>query len=1389
MWSNKYLNIPFCAGGIDINGLDCWGLARLVYKQEFDIELPSFAGEYDVDDPKLLHEIITQHKEGWETLTQPEPGCLVLFRMFGTESHIGIMVNTTQFLHTREKYTSAIESLSSTEWKNRIVGYFKYRENTGVVMQTVPHPLRTQRVGVVIPTGTNLQQVYDLVNTEYKISDKLKKKINIIVNGRVVPQTEWNTTVVAETDTIEYRAVPGKDAGRIILTIAVVYAAAITGGAAAGALGYSGAGAMTIAQTAAYIAASAAVTMIGGALINAIAPIRQPDERNLPDGTSISQTLINGGSNQLSKYGSIPVVLGKMLITPPLGAQNYARLSGTPNAEGIVTNASISYLDMLLVWGYGPLVIDNATLRIGKVALSDFYGDGPNGEVRYITLDRITEPTTELQTRFDAIYGKDVQQITGDGKTLTGNSITIGQNTPLNQLSDSYKLNGAVNPAFYGQTVQGLPPVAGSNNTFTGAFDIPWTPSTTPGPWHTFSQFQQGCDKFTVALHFPQGLRTTILKGDNAGNFGPSPVVIDFEYKIENGPWLPWTTQTIGGTLSGKTDVTTEVVVGEYVTTTVGGRRGSTEDYVEHTVKRTVPGYSITGGAYIKDAFTWTITKQRTWNINDKIQVRIRRVTGDYEQPNDNWRYTHNILILHATAYSNKTPATDPPNSKIAKTALTIQATAQLNGRIEGINGVVQTYCKIWNGTNWNTLAATSNPAALFLYILTHPGNPQRVKENEIADKIDLSTASSGLAHWYNYCDELREIDLNGSIYGYKFEYNDILGSQKGVLDVLRDICAAGRASPAMINGKWSVSIDEPKTTVIQHFSPHNSWGFESVKGLPRLPDALKVQYVDENADYNTSELIVSYYDPVNPVKSVDTAELFESIQLPGVTNIGAAADHARWHLAQVKLRPEIYSLNCDIEHIVCNRGDRVKVAHDVPMWGLGSGRIKTRLNIDSYNKSNIFKLDEDLEFKNGKSYCLRIRSNTTGKSRNFSPNIKTTFIVNSITRLNNVLTVNFNESHPIQVSNLVKVNITGISIDSVEITEIGSNYIKFANNGVNLATTIVNNSSISLQDGYYSIVQLNSFLDVSEADVGDLFLFGENDQQFQDLIVLSVEPAGNKSAKLTLVDYGVNDEYDIYSDYKTLITSNTIFKSNITLPPTLLLNNIGNKKPIIDTTKITSNDSAMEQIGNGVYRYTIKIPFVNMADLPATVDIVEAEVQLTESTESSGVSLFTATVSSNSITITNIEVNKQYNIRLRYVSKTGNVGQWTDLVTHTVLGKNANYQTVTSVKVIKSKRNLIITPKSDSLHSDFKCYEIRIWQNGGIGDFWSQFGNEGNSNFKIQKFATTDSISIDLRNFNSPRISHAGVKYRIACRALDTSGNYSPASALTDITLKTIYP
>jgi cell wall-associated NlpC family hydrolase len=914
MWQNNYVGIPYKHYGRDKSGIDCWGLACLIYKEQFGIELPSFSepSTYEAGNRAQIAEIFAQNMEGWTPATHIVPGTIAVFRILGQPSHIGIAVSSTHFIHAMEGHSCAVEAFDSINWANRLVGTYNYTSKaSGYNLVAIPHPLRTERIMLNVAYGSTIQQVFDTVTQQENISELLKARVTILKNGKVVPRAEWNNVTVQHGDTLQYRAVPGEDVARLVLTLVVIYVAVtIAGPAAAGSASLQSALGISAAQASSL--AVGATIAAGTLLVNAIMPIRPPSQPDDP-GSAKSQLIISGATNKANPYGAIPFVLGKMRITPPLGAQSFARFGQL--TSGIVDAADKSYLDMLLVWGYGPLDIDETSMRIGEIPLRD-YSVSPSvpnfTKMRYITLDRKLSESLSEQIEFNSIYGSDIQQ------RFSG--------VPL--------------------TCPGLPPVSESNS-FNRT--VPWVPASQPGI-NIEAGFANPCDKISVALHFPQGLRAIIVKGEQAGKAIAAPVKIKFEFRTASvAGWVHWTTETIGGTLADAETVTIDT--------------GDLDNPSTTTIE--LPANRIVGGAPRKDAFTWTITKDRltngvaAWSATEPLQVRVTRLTGDETEPDDTYRYIHAVILQTVTAISNNRPAIDPKNCKIAKTAFSIQATDQLNNQIDGINALVQTWCLDWNGTSWE-YAATSNPASLFRYVLQSAANPQPILDSEIDTKLDLAQ----LEYWHEFCSQVRSDPVTGKT--YKYEFNDVVAAPRSVLEVLRDICAAGKGSPALINGKWTVVIDEPKDTVVQHFSPHNSWGFESTKILPKFPDAIKVQYNDEEFDYQQREIIIPYAG-----KSVQTSELFETIQLPGVTNQSLARDHARWHMAQTKLRPEIYTLNSDLEYLVCNRGDRVKVSHDIPMWGLGSGRVSRVISEIQ------IELDEQLSLRATQRYTIRFRTNT----------------------------------------------------------------------------------------------------------------------------------------------------------------------------------------------------------------------------------------------------------------------------------------------------------------------------------------------------------------------------------------------------------------------------
>jgi hypothetical protein len=1264
MWSNKYIGIPFKSQGRDYSGVDCWGLVRLVYKEQYNIDLPSFAENYHIEDSKRIQELIAQYKEGWQKLEIPEPGCIALFRTLGTDTHVAVMINNTEFIHSREGYDVAMGTITGTRWATRLLGFFKYVETTKAKLEELPVALETKTFIFEITANTPLIQA---VNKLLQETGLKQNNIIILLNGTKIPPELWEKVILQHTDIITYRQVPGREAARLLIVLVAVYIAVQYGVPAL----ELGKGAAAVFTSGVAIAASYAA--------NAIFPVRPDPEPGNP-GSSENQVMVQGGANRANPYGAIPVVLGKVRLTPPLAAENYITYP----------EERTSYLTTAVAWGFGPLNITDQ--KIGEVVTSNYTIKDQ------ITLTGYNDSQASLD-KFNQLYARDTTQ---DFK-----------NVPLTCPGNPEGTYAQTGTDEEGNPVNTLVPQT------PGIFIV----STKTG---TFTEV-------AIALHMPQGMRKIVVKGANAGTSQEVSVGIELQYSINNGvTWLPWETFNITGTK--------------------------------------------------KDAYT--IVKTKTFATSTPIQIRARRTTGDNTEDNPDYRYYHEVIFLNATYTSNTRPIQNPKNSFIAKSAYVIQAQNQLNGQLEGINALVQSRCRPISENPGSTYSLpTSNPAALFFHILTHPANPQRILDSEINEKINIQQ----LQYWYTYCDTPRSIAFFDDSIGstvekfYKYEYNGVIAEQRSILEVLRDICAAGRASPAMIDGKWTVTIDEPKSTIVQHFSPHNSWGFEGTRALPKEPDGLKVTFYDEEQNYQQAETIV-----YNATKNINSAELFESITLPGVTNKGLVVDHAKWHFAQFKYRREIYSLNADIEYLACNRGDRVKVTHDVPAWGLGSGRIK-QIYTNSSNNINIIELDETLPLQFTTQYTIRIRSKT-GQST--TSEVGTQFTFSGYTRTGNTITITLGNAYgtvPFDESNPITIESTDNSINIINKTVSINRQNKTISysvqtTGANGFTPTAGTIKLNLSDYKYLILQSPPAVNSNLITAGDLFMFGELNQESQDLIVLSIEPAPNKTARLTLIDYGVTLTSNIFQDYKYL-TSDNVFQTLISLPPQLLRNSFNNNQlPLV--TNVYSDDSAVEIISPGVYKYNIKISYATQTDLPTTTKFVQCEYMYELDTDITNTKVITSEYFTNTLTITDVIAGEQYKYRLRYVTTDNIVGPWTQWSNHTVVGITTNKENIASVAVIRLGKYLRIAPFLTVIPSNFKYFRIKIFKDNGTGDFWT------NTNTSIKTVTTAASyIDYNILEFASPRISEAGIKYRIACRLVDTAGNESAVSALNSITLTTINP
>jgi hypothetical protein len=359
-------------------------------------------------------------------------------------------------------------------------------------------------------------------------------------------------------------------------------------------------------------------------------------------------------------------------------------------------------------------------------------------------------------------------------------------------------------------------------------------------------------------------------------------------------------------------------------------------------------GVTISGGAFEIAANSKSAVRRsvRFTVPRGQWDVQVRRTTIDDQSDNtgDNQSVTQEQSYWTAI----RSHYNEPPTTKtgIARIAVRAQATDQLSGVIEQLNCTVVSVLPVWNGSAW-TEQATRNPAWVYCDILRGSANARPIADS----RIDLDT----MLEWATFCD------TNG------FTFDGVFDRRQSVFECLQEVAATACASPTMRDGKYSVVIDSARSTVVQHFTPRNLRNFQGQKQFVQTPHAVKVIYYPEATQHQAAELFV--YDDGYTAAN---ATRFETLELPYTTSSTAAWKRGRRALFAMKLRPEIYTAEVDLEHLVCTRGDLVRVTHDVPMWGLHGVRVVALVTAGA-NTTGII-VDAPVTMAGGTSYGVRVR-------------------------------------------------------------------------------------------------------------------------------------------------------------------------------------------------------------------------------------------------------------------------------------------------------------------------------------------------------------------------------------------------------------------------------
>ncbi|ADZ70130.1 host specificity protein J [Polymorphum gilvum] len=328
--------------------------------------------------------------------------------------------------------------------------------------------------------------------------------------------------------------------------------------------------------------------------------------------------------------------------------------------------------------------------------------------------------------------------------------------------------------------------------------------------------------------------------------------------------------------------------------------------------------------------------RQYRWTLPERgrYEIEMARITDEAIDANTSDR----VVWLALQSFRPEYPLNfGPPLSLVA---VRVKATYQLNSSLESFNAVAERLIPDWDHEtqSWVT-RATRNPASHFRHVLQGPENTWAEPDSA----IDLQA----LTDWHDFC----------RIKGLKYDRDR--NFEASTFDALAEIAAAGRASPRYDGTRWSVVVDRPSELVIAHVNSRNSRDFAWRRSYIEPPDAFRVRFLDETADYQQRERIVRW-----PGHAGDIT-VTEELELPGKTDPDEIWIEARRRQYEAIHRPDIFTAVQDGAVRTATRGDLVKASYEVLKRTFAALRVTAV-------RGQTISLDGWVEMEAGGAYAVR---------------------------------------------------------------------------------------------------------------------------------------------------------------------------------------------------------------------------------------------------------------------------------------------------------------------------------------------------------------------------------------------------------------------------------